>query len=164
MGYLDIAKNQMRGVVSKVADNQPRRATAQTVTIRCPVERIEQFWRDPDQLSVVLGDIAEVDAAGQDRYRWQLSNGADVSWESRLVPEPDGVRFVGTGDDNQLSVSYRPAPRDLGTEVTLRVKTPAPGLLSGAAAYKVLYRLRALMQTDEVPTIRTNPSARKSKR
>src|SRR5437868_9728261 len=120
---------------------QPRRTTTQTVTIACPLERIEQFWRDPKQLSVVLGDIAEVEPVGQDGYRWSLLNGGDATWESRLVAEPDGVRFVGNGDGNELAVRYRPAPRDLGTEVTLRVTAPAPGLLSGGAAYQVLYRL-----------------------
>lgn len=83
-------------------------------------------------------------------------------WESTLVEEADGVRFVGDG--NQIEVKYRPAPHELGTEVALSVKTAAPALLSGAAAYKVLYRLRALMQTGEVPTIQSNPSARKSVR
>jgi uncharacterized membrane protein len=134
------------------------------VTIAVPTERVEQFWRDPDQLSVVLGDIADVEATGQDRFRWRLQDEPNVSWDSRLVAESGRVRYVGTSDDNELSVSCRAAPRDLGTEVTLRVKTPAPGLLSGAAAYKVLYRLRALMQTGEVPTIQFNPSARDSER
>jgi uncharacterized membrane protein len=164
VSYVDVAKNQVLGVVSRVVDVQPRRTNGQTVTIACPAERIEQFWRDPEQLSVVLGDIAEVESTGQDGYRWRLLRGADAAWDCRLVAEPDGVRFVGNGDRNELAVRYRPAPRDLGTEVTLQVTSPAPGLLSGAAAYQVLYRLRALMQTGEVPTIRSNPSARKSKR
>jgi uncharacterized membrane protein len=164
VSYLDSAKNQALGIASKVVDRLPRRDKAQTVTIACPRERIEQFWRDPAQLSVVLGDVAEVDATGPDRYRWRLLTGPEVSWESELVPEPDGVRFVGIADGNELLVSYRPAPHDLGTEVTLHAKTPAPGLLSGAAAYKVLYRLRALLQTGEVPTLRSNPSARASAR
>lgn len=149
-------------VVSMVADTAPSGAKAQTVTIACPPERIEQFWRDPEQLSVVLGDIAEVEATGEDRYRWRVMDGP--AWESRLVTDPGRVRYVGSADDNELVVEYRPAPNDLGTEVTLRVKAPAPGLLSGAAAFKVLYRLRALVQTGEVPTIRSNPSARKSAR
>ena len=162
MSYLKFAKNQVLGVVNKVIEMAPRRARAQTVTIACPVERIEQFWRDPGQLSVVLGDIADIDAEGRDRYRWRLSAEPSVAWESTLVEEADGVRFVGDG--NQIEVKYRPAPHELGTEVALSVKTAAPALLSGAAAYKVLYRLRALMQTGEVPTIQSNPSARKSVR
>lgn len=149
-------------VVSMVADAAPDAAKAQTVTIACQPERIEQFWQDPDQLSVVLGDIAEVETLGEDRYRWRLTEGP--AWESRRAAEPGRVRFVGTGDDNELVVEYRPASNDLGTEVTMRVQAPTPGLLSGAAIFKVLYRLRALLQTGEVPTIRSNPSARKSAR
>lgn len=162
VSYVKIAKDQVLGVVNKVIDMPPRHAKAQTVTIACPVERIEQFWRDPDQLSVVLGDIAEVDADGPDRYRWRLSAGSDVAWDSTLIAETGGVRFVGNG--NQIVVHYRPALHELGTEVTLCLETPAPALLSGAAAFKILYRLRALMQTGEVPTIQSNPSARKSAR
>ncbi|GFG65243.1 hypothetical protein MKUB_27330 [Mycobacterium kubicae] len=164
MNYLDAAKDQVLGVVNKVVDMQPQRAAAQTVTIACPVERVAAFWRDPAQLSVVLGDIAEVDSVGEDRYRWRTLTEPDLSWESRLVTFPDGVEFVGTSDGNELTVNYRPAPRDLGTEVTLHVKTPAPGMLTGAAAFKLLYRLRALLQTGEVPTIKSNPSARNSAR
>lgn len=164
MSYLNAAKDQVKGVVKKVVDMQPRRATAQTVTVKCPLERIAQFWRDPAQLSVVLGDIADVEVTGGDHYRWRLRGDPETAWESELIPDGDGVRFVGAGDGNEITVSYRSAPRNLGTEVTLHVKSPAPGLLSGAAAYKVLYRLRALMQTGEVPTIRSNPSARKSAR
>lgn len=161
---LDPIKGAVKGAAKKIVDMQPRRAAGQTVTIACPLERIEQFWRDPNQLSVVLGDIAEVDQAGRDRYRWRLIGQPEVVWESELIPEPEGVRFVGTGDGNQIAVGYRPAPRDLGTEVTLHVEAPAPALLSGAAVFTVLYRLRALMQTGEVPTIKSNPSARKSAR
>lgn len=162
MSYLGFAKNQVLGAVNRVIDKVPRRAKAQTVTIACPVERIERFWRDPDQLSVVLGDIADVESDGRNRYRWRSSAAPDVAWDSTLVEESGGIRFVGNG--NQIVVNYRPAPGELGTEVTLCVQAPAPALLSGAAAFKVLYRLRALMQTGEVPTIQSNPSARESAR
>lgn len=162
MSYLDFAKNQVLGAVNKVIDLAPRRTRAQTVTIACPVERIERFWRDPEQLSVVFGDIADIDADGRNHYRWRLSAEPHLTWDSTLVEESGGIRFVGK--DNQIVVNYRPAPHELGAEVTLRVTAPAPALLSGAAAYKVLYRLRALMQTGEVPTIQSNPSARKSAR
>lgn len=162
MSYLESAKNQVLGAVNKVIDLPSRQGRAQTVTIACPVERIEQFWGDPDQLSVVLGDVAEIDAGERDRYRWKMSAEPQVEWESTRVAEPGGVRFVGQG--NEIAVRYRPAPHELGTEVTLRVKAPAPALLSGAVTFKILYRLRALMQTGEVPTIRSNPSARTSAR
>ncbi|ORJ64017.1 hypothetical protein [Mycobacterium simiae] len=164
MSYLSAAKDQALGIANKVINHLPRHDKAQTVTIACPVERVEQFWADPDQLSRVLGDIGDVTAVAPDRYRWRLRSGPEATWESKLVPQPVGVQFVGTADDNSLIVTYRPAPHDLGTEVTLHAKTPVPGLLSGAVAYKLLYRLRALLQTGELPTLRSNPSARASAR
>lgn len=164
MSYLDFAKDKALGAVKMISAVAPRHATAQTVTIACPVERIEQFWRDPGQLSVVLGDIAEVEVRGPDRYCWRSMDGPELAWETELIPQPEGVRFVGTADASQISVSWRPALGKPGTEVTLRADAPVPGLLAGAAAFKALYRLRALMQTGEVPTIRRNPSARKSAR
>ncbi|WP_280506943.1 hypothetical protein [Nocardia farcinica] len=64
------------------------------------------------------------------------------------------------GGDAQLHIEFAEAPADLGTEVTLRVTAPVPGLLTGAVAFKVLYRARALLQTGELPTLAHNPSAR----
>jgi uncharacterized membrane protein len=166
MNYLDAAKKQVAEVAGKLADQLPQRTATQSVTVMSPLERVEQFWRDPAQLSVVLGDLGDVEITGPDRYRWRLRAGpVHTSWDSRLQTDIAGVRFVGTGDDhNEIVVTYRPAPRDLGTEVTLTTKSPAPGLLSGALAVKVLYRVRALLQTGEVPTIASNPSARDSAR
>jgi len=40
------------------------------------------------------------------------------------------------------------------------VRSPLPGLLTGAIAFKLLYRMRALLQTGELPTLEHNPSAR----
>ncbi|MCZ8382689.1 hypothetical protein O6P37_27840 [Mycobacterium sp. CPCC 205372] len=166
MSALDTAKKQAAEVAGKLADQLPQRTATQSVTIAVPLERVEQFWRNPDELSVVLGDVGEVEATGPDRYRWRLQAGpVKTTWESRLQKDIAGVRFVGTEDDrNEFVVTYREAPRGLGTEVTVHAKSPAPGLLTGALAFKVLYRVRALLQTGEVPTIRTNPSARDSAR
>lgn len=154
----------VKNVVRKVADAQSGPATAQTVTVAVPVQRVQQFWTDPDQLSVVLGEIADVEHTDDDRYRWRLQQGPDAGWESTLTVESGRIRYVGTSDGNEIVVSYQAAPRDLGTEVTLRVKSPVPALLTGGAIYKILYRTRALLQTGEVPTLRSNPSARNSAR
>ena len=83
--------------------------------------------------------------------------GCEDAWvlTSMLVPQTERLTFI---------VAFRPAPNHLGTELSLRLKTPAPDLLTGALAFKILYRCRALLQTGEVPTIRSNPSARPSAR
>ncbi|MBO0679179.1 hypothetical protein JRC04_17075 [Mycolicibacterium sp. S2-37] len=171
MGYLDTAKDRAAAVagtlVSKITDKDPAdAANGQWVTVNCTVVEAEELWRDPNRMSVVLGELGEVEFSAPDSYRWKLHAGpVSTTWQSRVHSENGGLRFVGAGEDaNEILVTYRPAPNGLGTELGLRTKTPAPDLLSGALAFKVLYRCRALLQTGEVPTIRSNPSARPSAR
>jgi uncharacterized membrane protein len=175
MSILDEAKNRAVSLATGVANAVGGKDAAdavngQWVTVNCTVVEAEELWRDPNRMSVVLGELGEVTLSGPDAYRWTLHAGpVSTTWESRLHSEDGGLRFVGTGsgsdtDANEILVSYRPAPNGLGTEMGLRTKTPAPDLLSGALAFKVLYRCRALLQTGEVPTIRNNPSARPSAR
>jgi uncharacterized membrane protein len=166
VSILDIARDEVLGVVNRLVDHTPHGEVSQSVTINCDVVQAEELWRDHRRLSVVLSELGEVEFTEPDRYRFNLHAGpVSVTFDSRLITENGGLRFVGIGsDDNEIIVAYRPAPQHLGTEVTLRTKTPAPDLLSGALAFKILYRARALMQTGEVPTLRENPSARKSPR
>ncbi|MFF3228364.1 hypothetical protein ACFYV7_36600 [Nocardia suismassiliense] len=168
MSYIDKAKEQLTDLVGKVIDSSSSSGGTQTVTISRPRAEVEQFWRDPDKLSRVLGDLAEVRATGPTSYEWILHRPDEesVTWDTRLETEDNGLRFVratGNGDPSEaaeIRVTFRDAPRDLGTEVTLRVKSPIPDLLTGAATFKALYRARALMQTGELPTLAHNPSAR----
>lgn len=168
MSILDSARNQAKnlaaGVIDKVVEKAPDATNGQTVTIKATVVEVEELWRDARRMSVVLGDLGDVEYSGPDRYRWHLHAGpVSTTWESRIHTDEGGLRFAGD-DGNEILVHFRPAPNHLGTEVTLKTKTPAPDLLSGALAFKLLYRCRALLQTGEVPTIRNNPSARPSAR
>jgi uncharacterized membrane protein len=167
MGLVETVKEQAVNVVGKVVEKAPADATnSQSVTIKCTVVEAEELWRDAHRLSQVLGDVGEVTFAEPDTYRWRLTAGpVDTTWESTLHSDNGGLRFVGTGEDgNEIIVAYRPAPNHLGTEVSLRTKLPAPSLLTGALAFKLLYRARALLQTGEIPTIKQNPGARASER
>jgi uncharacterized membrane protein len=179
VGYLDTAldtmlstaKEQLRHVAGAVVDRTGHREQSQSITIGRPKESVQQFFQDPGRLSEVLGDIAEVrKTTADDRLCWAFRQGPldGTSWESLLIADAGRLRFVDAkengGIGNEITLDFSDAPRGMGTEVTLRVKSPAPGLLSGALAYKALYRARALLQTGEIPTIRKNPSARKSAR
>lgn len=174
MGYLDTAlstaKDQLRHVAGAVVNRTGHHEQSQSITISCDRESVQRLFQDPDRLSQVLGDIAEVQQAGaDDRFRWVFRRGPldGTSWESLLVADASRLRFVDAkrnGGGNEITLDFSDAPRGMGTEVTLRVNSPAPALLSGALAFKALYRARALLQTGEIPTIRKNPSARKSAR
>ncbi|MEV6661389.1 SRPBCC family protein [Nocardia fluminea] len=168
MSYIEKAKEQLTDLVGKAVFSSSSGGGAQTVTISRPQAEVEPFWRDPEKLSQVLGDLAEVRSTGPRSYEWVLHSADEesITWDTTLETEEDGLRFVGATDSGdpagavEIRVTFRVGPRDLGTEVTLRVKSPVPDLLTGPATFKVLYRARALLQTGELPTLAHNPSAR----
>lgn len=161
VNLLDTAKDQVRSLAGRVFDGRSSdgrsAATRQTVTVTRPVDEVDAFWRDPQRLSAAFGDLGEVRFTEPDRYRWRLRVGdEEVDWDSRLTPGNPSLRFVDdTG--HRIEVGRRPAPGGRGTEVTLSADLPLPDLLAGAAVFTVLYRMRALLQTGEVPTIALNP-------
>jgi uncharacterized membrane protein len=170
--YLDKAVHQVTGLATKIVGHRSGDGDRlQTVTINRSREEIDQFWRDPEQLSLVLGHIATVRSPEDGVFVWMLSAGppGTQTWRTRLLASDHGLRFVadsadtdGTGDRAEVVVTYRPAPNDLGTEVTLEAATPFPDFLTGSALFAILYRTRALLQTGEVPTLSHNPSAREA--
>jgi uncharacterized membrane protein len=159
-------------LTEKVAEKLPEVPTADSrihaVTIGRPRTEVMDAFRDADRLSVILGDIAEVETIGSDRLRWTFTatDGERPAWDCVVSLEGDLLRFIDTHPDGRsgLTLEFRDAPQDRGTEVVARVSAPAPGMLTGAATFTALYRMRALLLTGEVPTLRENPSARPSAR
>ncbi|WP_280445722.1 hypothetical protein [Nocardia brasiliensis] len=165
VNYIDKAKDQLTDLVGKVVGGSDRSGNSQTVTIARPRAEVEQFWRDPDKLSMALGDLGVVTATGPTSFTWTMPGHDSPAWHTRLVAEEGRLRFLDAegpapGTAHEIRLTFADAPRGLGTEVTLQVNTPIPDLLMGAADFKVLYRARALLQTGEVPTIAHNPAAR----
>ncbi|BCN64244.1 hypothetical protein [Prescottella equi] len=170
MNYLDNVVQKVGQVVGEAVGHVSKSDATQSVTIARPRDEVTQFWRDPQSLSAVFDQAAEVragDVAGE--YVWSPVGSPDdaESWRATLREDEDGFRFTTTGGDATgptpgFVLGFRDAPHGLGTEVTLRARTPLPEFLSSLAAFAVLYRARALLQTGEVPTLRDNPSARRS--
>jgi uncharacterized membrane protein len=63
-------------------------------------------------------------------------------------------------DGAQGSLSFAPAPGDLGTVATLRLEAAVPGKAGRLQAGQVLRRFKSLAETGEIPTLEHNPSAR----
>jgi hypothetical protein len=142
----------------------------QTLTVERSAADVLAAVRDPAVLSRLVGDLGEVSSPVPGRYVWTL--GGDAGVATHLVESPGGLDFLRgeapverVEDDTEggapaedvalVSVRTRPAPHDLGTEVTVLVDVP-----TGAPAFTLLYRLRALLQTGEIPTISPQPAAR----
>lgn len=173
MSLIENAKQHVRQVADvltdKVADAATRQGRTQAITIGRSREEVMALFQDVDRLSVIFGDLVEVAATSPDRMRWKFlpHNGAKTEWECAVVTEDEHrIRFVDVYPNRHAGIvlDFRDAPQSRGTEVIDAVGAPAPGALTGALAFKALYRARALLMTDEVPTIKRNPSARESDR
>ncbi|KUI22703.1 hypothetical protein AU193_10355 [Mycobacterium sp. GA-1285] len=169
MNVVDTAKAQVKQVIGKVTEKVTDAATTeshiQAITIGRPRREVIDLFRDPIGLSQVFGDIAEVHEAGHDRLRWTFADGP--AWDCVVSLEDEArLRYVDVNPEKDTGVTlvFRDAPQDRGTEVIGKASAPAPGALTGPLLFKVLYRARALLQTAEVPTIKHNPSARDSQR
>ncbi len=153
--------------------------TTRSVTIGAPPEDVYERWRDPETMSRLYGDLLEVSAQNEDRWRWTASGplGASVSWDTRVVEDRPGerLRWESLGNApvaSEGSVRFREAPADRGTEVTFRFRFEPPGGAVGAAvtdrleivpeslAGVVLDRFKSLVETGELPSLESNPSAR----
>ncbi|WP_337059331.1 hypothetical protein [Kineococcus sp. G2] len=174
--------------------NRGSSAARQTLTISRPAEDVLAAWRDPQVVSRLLGDLGRAEAdgerwtftltAGDERtVEAQLAptaGGVEFrrpgagAGQGEVRDAEDDTEGGRTGDGQAgdarsgdgavlLRVGTRPAPRELGTEVTCEV---APELSAGVGAvpFTLLYRLRALLLTGEIPTLRPNPSARQEER
>lgn len=164
----------------------------QTLTIARPAADVLAAWRDPEVVSRLLGDVATARAEADGR--WTLTPAAGEALRARPVEVDGGLelrRAEGEGprapqedvrdseDDTEggrtgeqpeqgdegvlLRVSTRPAPGELGTEVTCEVARELSAGVGGVP-FTLLYRLRALLLTGEVPTIEPQPAAREEER
>lgn len=148
------------------------------ITIGKSAQELHQMLREPETFWRIMGRIAEVKPASDSRMHWTLRGPRDqrFEWDERVVEDRAGElmsweSLPGAALHNAVSVRFRPAPRDLGTEVTLRLLLdlsrhplgalakhlgPIPAGLAG----KALHRFKSLAETGEVPTLTRNPAAR----
>lgn len=134
----------------------------QTLTIARPVENVLQACRNPDVLSTLLGSAGTVHQDGPDTVVWTLPGGTVVT---QVHVEPNRIVFTASEQPSPagppVTVEAWPAPQGLGAEVVLRLAVPtATGTAADGLAFTMLYRLRALLQTGEAPTLGDVPSGR----
>ena len=151
----------------------------QSVTVDGSAEDLAEYWRDPEQLSRLLGDAAEVSDAGGDRLRWELEGpfGRSVAWEMRIASDRRGeeIRWQSVNDAmlaNEWTVRFDESADGEETKVTLSVRVDPPGGTVGRAVARrllpeslvgtVLDRFKSLAETGEIPSLEKNSSGRGS--
>lgn len=152
-----------------------------TITVEKPADELYQFWREPAELTRIVGHFAEVGPAGEDRLHWTIAGplGQKMEWETEIVEDRPGefLQWESVEDSGLLdgwSVRFRSAPNDRGTEVTLHLRFDPPGgqygrkamelldVVPSTVASKALRRFKSLAETGEIPTLERNPSGRGS--
>jgi len=120
----------------------------------------------PVSPSAVAGKAREVLTKvrpGATEGRRSLPVRADADEIRRLWADADARTAVLEGIAvADASLEFGPPVRDWGTivTVTLRLEAPVAGIATQTLAGKVVRRLKALVETGEVPTMSQNPSAR----
>lgn len=152
-----------------------------SITVGAPADELSEYWRDPEQLTRIMGPFAEVTGAGEDRRHWELETprGPNLTWETEITADEPGESLrweslEGATIPHEGDVRFRSAAGDRGTVVTLRLQFDPPAGSLGAAAFqrlgivpetvaeKALRRFKSLVETGEIPSLERNPSARGS--
>lgn len=150
-----------------------------SVTVDGTPEELAEYWRDPAQLSRIVGHFASVrqDEAESQHWRVDGPRGLSASWAARLVEDrPEQLlrwkSVEGSSVPNEWSVCFEPSPAGDVTEVTLRVGVQPPGGPVGGVVFarlglapktlvsEALHRFESLAETGEIPALDGTPADR----
>lgn len=173
---MNTAKGNKQGEAG-AADGAP--VVERSITVEKPADELYRYWRDPRELSKILGKFGEVTAVGGNRMHWRMNVPLrrNMEWDTQIVEDRPGqvLRWEsveGAQIPNQGTVRFRPAPGDWGTEANLYFRFEPPGgtlgknvvkrlnIVPRLLAERVLRRFKSLAETGEMPTLEHNPSAR----
>jgi uncharacterized membrane protein len=146
------------------------------ITIQRSRQEIFDFWRQFENLPRFMKHLEEVKTLDERTSRWTARAPlSTVTWDAEITAETPGVMIAwrsldGAQIENHGVVTFTDAPGGRGTEVTVELEYAPPAGKLGAMVAKLfgeepqsqihedLLRLRALLETGEVPTIDGQPS------
>jgi uncharacterized membrane protein len=148
-----------------------------TVTIKRSAADLYNFWHDVEKTPLYTPLVESVTQTGERTSHWIAKSltGQSAEWNSELLEDQPNTLIAwhvhGTSlTGNAGKVSFKPAPVNRGTEVTLELdyyQNPAlvaVGQITGKAAevqvMETLRRFKELMEAREVPTIKGQPAGK----
>jgi uncharacterized membrane protein len=147
-----------------------------SVLISKPIEEVWSFLRDMRNMPKFIRGLASVQVLDDKRSHWVFEHqGERHENDSEIIAEEMGSLLVwqAVGEKNQVgAVSLERAPGGRGTFVSMRTSTDREkGKVTGvlawyfggdpkSASYINLRRLKAFMETGEVPTVEGQPNGR----
>jgi uncharacterized membrane protein len=159
---------------------EPKRSeTHQAITIRKSPEEVYAFWRNFENLATFMKDISRITVITPEESEWEveLKSGAKAKWKAVVTDDRPGSMITwqsieGSQVETSGGVWFVKAPGDQGTVVELMMDYHIPGgkpaelitMLSGEDPKTLvltnLKRLKALLETGEIPTTKGQPSGR----
>jgi len=149
------------------------------VTINRPIAEVYAFWRNFKNLPLFMKDLEEVEVLTPTLSRWtmEFNKNIAVCWDAEIIAESKNEmiswRSLPDSDVNQAgSVWFSEAVGKRGTVVRLSMMYTIPGGRFTELATKLagedpnslieinLRRMKALMETGEIPTTEGQPSGR----
>ncbi|MES3037355.1 MAG: SRPBCC family protein [Bdellovibrionota bacterium] len=164
---------------AKREKDEERDKARQSVTIKKTPAQVFAFWRNFENLPFFMKDLKEVTEISKKVSHWvvELKNGAKVEWDAEIIAEREDQmiswKSIGDSEVTQTgTVWFTEAPSNLGTVVQLAMNYSVPGgkvtelitKLSGEDPETLiltnLRRLKAYLETGEIPTTEGQPSGR----
>lgn len=149
------------------------------VTIFKKPEEVYAFFREFKNLSLFMADVKEVRGLTQKISHWIVDTGTEstLEWDTEITSEIPGklIEWQSTPESSVQQkgrVRFEKAPGNYGTVVELSVDYDLPGGKVSELAVKLvgqnpeahiqknLRRLKAYIETGEVPTVEGQPSGR----
>ena len=104
------------------------------ITVHASPADVYAFWRELENLPRVMPHLERVELRADGLTHWvtRAPFRGTVEWDARIVEDRPGEQISwrsieGSGVRNAGTVRFRPAPRDLGTEITLEMEVDVPG-------------------------------------
>ncbi len=152
-----------------------------SVLINATPAEIYNFWRNFENLPTFMRHLESVRVTGDGRSHWTAIGplGARVSWDAEIINQREGesIEWHSLPDSDLLVdgfVHFRPAPADRGTIVRAIVRYTLPRNKTGRNMGHILgkypefimqqdlRRLKALIETGEIPTTEGQPHGPRS--
>ena len=149
-----------------------------SVTIDRDLKEVYEYFRDFTLQPNFVKNFRTVEMISPRYYKWRGGKKEDKSGETKITAETpqEFLAWKTSGDAEQIGAAiFESAPGGRGTMVSLVLQHEGTlGQLADLAAkrkgedlkteaYSTLRRLKALLETGEVPTIEGQPSGREEK-
>jgi len=172
MGFALAGAGGVLAYLGATSDRGPREFSAESnLLLNTSPQEAYRFWHNFENFPRFMRHLASVQVTGDRRSHWVAYGplGHRIEWDTEIIDErePEFIAWrslPGSEVEVDGTVSFRPAPANRGTELTVTVDYRPPAGAMGKAFAKLMgrdpgfmmrqdmRRFKALIETGEVPT------------